>query len=60
MFSSIFNDDADYARIADLTKGYWNPKKKIAGNHAFFRDIEANIIRKPCESNIIIWYVSSN
>ena len=26
----------DYAGKADLSKGYWNPKRKIAGNQAFF------------------------
>ena len=29
-------------------------EKKIGGNHAFFRDIEANIIGKTCKSNINI------
>ena len=27
----------DYAGKADLSKGYWNPKRKL-NNHAFFRD----------------------
>ena len=33
----------DYAGIADVSKGYWNPKKKIAGNHVFFlRELSNN------------------
>ena len=27
----------DYVQKVDLSKGYQNPKKKIGGNHAFFR-----------------------
>ena len=29
----------DYAEKADLSKGCWNPNKKIGGNHAFFLEI---------------------
>ena len=28
----------DYVEKVDLSKGYQNPKRKIGGNHAFFRD----------------------
>jgi len=30
----------DYGEKVDLSKGYWNPKRKNVGNHAFFRVIE--------------------
>ena len=26
-----------YARNPDLSKSHWNPKRKLEGNHAFFR-----------------------
>ena len=28
----------DYVEKEDLSKGYQNPKRKLGGNHAFFRD----------------------
>ena len=28
----------DYVGKADLRKGYENPKRKLGGDHAFFRD----------------------
>ena len=27
-----------YAGKTDVSKGYWNPKRKLSGNHAYFRD----------------------
>ena len=34
VFFTVYN----YAGKVDLSKGYWNPKKKIISNHVFFRD----------------------
>ena len=38
LIPKYFGADYDYAGKADLTKDYWNPKRKLGGNHAFFRD----------------------
>ena len=35
IFQLTFCAFYDYAGKADLSKGYWNPKEKIGGNHAF-------------------------
>jgi len=28
----------DYVRKANLSKGCWNPNRRLGGNHIFFRD----------------------
>ena len=34
----IFCTVYDFSGKADISKGCWNPKRKIEDNHAFFRD----------------------
>ena len=33
----------DYGEKVDLSKGNWNSKRKIVGNHAFIRDNKSTI-----------------
>ena len=45
----------DYVEKADLSKGYQNPKRKLVGNHAFFRD-NSEIRDKICFFPIVITF----
>ena len=48
----------DYVGKAYLSEGYWNPKKKIGGNNAHFRNNLATIIiiiLKCCKMQDNVW-----
>ena len=42
VFCAVYN----YAGKADLSKGYWNPKRKLEVTTHFFRDNQAALILK--------------